>query len=252
MKIYRMASLSFYVKGRDIEQELDTIYNVAVALNAQLHNEWWQKYDHAYYLEMHTVPPSETITIDGFDVDATSGTINFYVEGIKDEQRSYYLNKIKWFLKSENIKYGELKLEQSRMYDVPVVRIPISINQNEHEASDKLPQLNISNNNAFFIFNKVLKFDVDLWEEYEFNAKDMKRRIEYFEGEEQLPEGPMSGNEMMSMDDLFSGDQKSQDMLSGRAAMSNYDEQKVREVLSRIKAFCEWAIENGYDTIYVA
>lgn len=252
MKIYRLSklnklsSLTLYISEHK-QTGLNTIYEVSCALTTLLFNSM-DKFDKNYHTEFRKVPEYDTITIDGFKTDASSGVLNFYIEGINPASLDKYIGIILEYLKSKRIKVGQLKKNQSQMWDVPVVRIPIEISKDQMEM--RPPEINMSNNNAFFIFNNVLKVNKNLWEEGNFSAKDLKRRIEYFEGETRLPEGEYAGQPYIKMDfnEAF-GDPSA---LSGEKAMSNYDEEKVRAVLGRMKEFCDWAITNGYDDIYLA
>ena len=253
MKIYRLTSLrkmstvNFYVKGLEINKTLDSVYNISVKLNSLLHGRWMDANDRAYFSEFNNVPKSDTITIDGYDVDSPTGTINFYIEGIKPERVDIYLQKISMYFDTNGIKYGEFRREQSRMYDVPVIRIPIIGNQVGKDAlkDDRPPEINLSNNNAIFIFRDVLGFDNDSWENNLLNAQDLKNRIEYFEGETNLPEGSHAGQGAINMS-------LEEALGSLQTGMSSYDETKVREVLGRIKAFCDWVMKHGYNEIYIA
>ena len=57
----------------------------------------------------------------------------------------------------------------------------------------KLSKINMANNNAHFIFNKILGYNRDLWDNNSFNPIELKKRIEYYEGETKLPEGDYAG-----------------------------------------------------------
>ena len=158
-------------------------------------------------------------------------------------------NIYKEYLNENNIIYGDFVKDKSNLYGIDVIRIPIIKNNNSKK--DFPPEINLSNNNAFFIFRDVLKIDMDLWEDGVFNARDLIRRIKYFEGETSLPEGDYAGQNAIVLNPEDNSLEDA-DFLSGRKAISNYDEAKVRLVLDRIKEFCNWAINNDYETIYLA
>lgn len=257
MKIYRIAklvkkaSLTLYVSGYQRDASFDSVYNLSNKLNSILFYQWMDKRDKAYFSEFHTVPSSDTITIDGFDVDSPTGTINFYIDGIRPYRVESITEEIKKYLSQNNIKFGNFVTNQSNMYDVPVIRIPITENKTGESSrvADRPPEINMANNNGFFIFNTILKFDRDLWEDGVFDANDLKRRIEYFEGESKLEEGQYAGQGAIvgSPSEVFN-----EEFLSGKNALSTYDETKVRDVLTNIKTLCEWAINHGYKEVYIA
>lgn len=247
MRIYKIATLTLNVANFEREN-LNSIYEVSYHMNNLFFQELMRdKFDYNYFSEFHKVPAHDTITIDGTETDALKGTLNFYVEGIPPDKLSRYVNFVVNKLKLNDIEVGELKKEQSRMWDVPVVRIPVDIPESKSQI--RPPEITLSNNNAFFIFNNILKMDKDLWKEGNFNASDLKRRIEYFEGEKELEEGQFAGDPFISVNNESLSDT---DFLSGKSAISNYDESKIRNVLNQIKVFCDWAIKNGYETIYVS
>lgn len=245
MKIYKLSSLTLTVSVGDREEPISSISDIANVLNDNLFSRWMSKDDYAYYSEYHVVPQYDTITIDGFDSGKKSGIINFYVEGIRNERVNFFTSSIKMFLKSRNIDFGDFKNDVSNMYNVPVIRIPVSFN---HSGVESTPSLNMSNNNAFFIFNKVLGMNIDLWDVDSLNPIDLKNRIEYFEGEHNLPEGDLKDPLIEEGLDIL----EDRDFLSGKSALSNYDENKVREQLSKIKSICEWAIKNGYKDLVIS
>jgi hypothetical protein len=80
-----------------------------------------------------------------------------------------------------------------------------------------------------------------------FNVNELKKRIEYFEGEKTLPEGEFAGQGAIM---LNPSDLQDASFVSGKGGMSTYDQEKVRSQLSRIKELCNWAIQHGFTEVY--
>jgi len=249
-KLNKQTSLSFNVE--EPQGTFRTLFNITSELNRLLWNMWTDKLDHGYYKEFGTVPGSETITIDGTDVDSPTGTINFYVDGINPEKVSLFLNNILNFLQQNRIQTGEIYKDTSKMYSVPVIRIPVI--SNPYTTKDFPPEITLANNNAFFLFNNILKYNKDLWEDNVFDPIELKKRIEYFEGETQLEEGAFDDTKFYNgktLEEYLNSDEL-KEFLSGRKAISNYNENEVRNKLKIIKDYCVWAINHGYKTIFLA
>ena len=255
MKIYRTtklnkeSSITLYVKEHSRDSSNDTIHSLAWSLMTKLFHEWMTKQDLNYWQEFHEMSGNDMLTIDGFDVDSPTGIINFYLDGsIPEERIPYFLDKVREYLDNAGIKYGEFRREQSGAYAFKVIRIPILINPHgEIGLQEEPPEITLANNNAYFIFRDVLGIKEDLWG-LEISADDLKRRIEYFEGEERLPEGSDAGKSSnISFDDLMN-----EEFMSGRAGRSRYTEPKIRSLLDKIKYLCDWTISRGYKTIYLS
>lgn len=267
-KINKKASLTLYIKDFNFQDDFSNILSLSQKLSNLLFDVWMDNEDKGYFREFNvSVPSSYTITIDGSsDAFDTTGIINFYTSGINPSKVQPTITKILEFLSQNNIKVGTVKEEKSKMFDSQVIRIPILSNPKGEEElkRDKPPEIQMANNNAFFIFNTILKYNRDLWEDSHFDANELLQRIKYFEGEEKLQEGQYAGqsaiitkmpsNQEQEADiDQWKKEEPSfGDMLSGKNAISNYDEQTVRSKLDGLKKVCEWAIKNGYKELYVA
>jgi hypothetical protein len=209
-----------------------------------------------YFREFPSVPSNMVITPDGDSFDKVTGTINFYVGGIIPNKVRPILNWLVDDLMGSGMKIGEVSQERSKLFDGPVIRIPVIENPKGSGAGreDRPPELNMANGNAFFIFNKVLGYDRDLWESGTFDVGELKRRIGYYKGEERLPEGgevvgaPLVLKTKEEMADFFGN----VDDLTGRSGKSSYREEEVRGRLGEIEAICDWAIGHGYKEIYLA
>jgi len=240
----KTASMTMTVSGYNRDESFDNIHSISWELNHLLFNKWMDKNEINFWHEYHVVPGMDTITIDGTDPDPATGTINFYVEGIKPDILQRILDNISDFLKQNGAKVGQMVREQSNMYNVPVIRIPIEENK-KADVEDKPPYVQMSNGNAFFIFKTVLGFQQDLWQDGGFDAKQLRDRINYYEGETKLPEGSAQN---INIDPQSLGDEE---FLSGRSAASSYNETMVRERLAQIKELCDWALSHGYTKLFI-
>ena len=249
-KLNKIASLTLHVSDYNRDTSFDNIHNLSWKLKHELWYTWMDKNDQNYASEFCISPPIQDIlTMDGFNVDSPTGTINFYIEGIQPTKLQPFINNIINFLKDNNVKVGNIKEEQSRMFKSKVIRIPILSNPKAEKIEDRAPEVNMSNNNAFFIFNTILGYKRDLWDDGAFDPKELKTRIEYYEGETHLQEGNYAGQPYI---EVSPQDALNEDMLSGKNAISNYDENKVRTQLNLIKEVCNWAITHGYKQLYAS
>lgn len=259
-KLNKIASLTFSIPELITQQKLHNIHAIGYFLNLKLfENLRNNEQDNNYYLEHHIVDYINTVTMDGYDVDSPTGVINFYIEGINPKRLNIYINILINELKKHNITVGNLKKEISNMFSVPVVRIPII--KNEHSSIRPPINISLANENAFFIFNKILKYNRDLLENPLFNAEELKKRIEYYLGEEVFQEAPFAGQPYIQLfkdkDTNELNENELKDMFtnfdfSGRNALSNYTQQQTRHTLETIKRFCEWAINNGFKQILLS
>jgi len=203
------------------------------------------KFDNAYWSEMHEVPKDSIITMDGTNTESKTGIINFYTEGIKPERLNFFLGKIFEFLFENGIHYGHINQNESKMFKVPVIRIPIL---NSLTPKNRPPQLNMANDNAAFIFKTILKYDIDMWTHDGFDPQELKKRIEYFQGETQFNTGEHAGKPFVKIDFNELKDMN----LSGEPTRSTYDEYDIRQKLNTLKQICDWAINNNSNKIYLA
>jgi len=94
----------------------------------------------------------EVIALDGLeDMDKPTGVINWYYKEDSEESRRYIEMYIKQYEQEELIPLGinfspEIKFETSKMYKTPVARIRVV--KNDTFQRDRLPELNVSNQNA--------------------------------------------------------------------------------------------------------
>ena len=94
----------------------------------------------------------EVIALDGLeDMDKPTGVINWYYKEDSEEARRYIEMYVKQYEQEELAPLGinfspEIKFETSKMYKIPVARIRVV--KNDTFQRDRLPELNVSNQNA--------------------------------------------------------------------------------------------------------
>lgn len=254
-KVIKLSSISLYIKGYERDDRFNNLLNLSYYLNGEI----WSKYlgdnlSRNYFREFPSVSADMVITPDGDDYSKVVGIINFYIGGIIPSKVKPILYMIIGYLESNEVKVGKVVEEKSNMYEGNVIRIPVIENSKGVKGlgSDSPPDINMSNGNAFFIFNKVLGYNRDLWDDGVFGVSELKRRIGYYRGEDRLPEGGENQEaKLMDSEGLeeFLGNV---DDLSGRSGKSSYSEEDIRRRLGEIEGVCDWAIMNGYGEIYLA
>ena len=108
----------------------------------------------------------EVIALDGLeDMDKPTGVINWYYKEDSEESRRYIEMYIKQYEQEELIPLGinfspEIKFETSKMYKTPVARIRVV--KNDTFQRDRLPELNVSNQNASALLKLLgIKSDIN-------------------------------------------------------------------------------------------
>lgn len=262
----RVSSLSLYIDGyKNDNASFRDILSISYVLSNYLFTKLMNKNDVNYYRE-HRMGGVEAVTNDGEDYDKQVGVINFYTDGIVPNKIDFFVNEMVKYLQSNGCRVGGVRKERSRMYESDVVRIPILENERgvKWVTEDKAPEINLANLNAFFLFNKVLGYNKDLWSDSYFDIGELSKRVRYYLGDKKLPEGDYAGQPYISVDkglDIFNGkvegeEWKGDDVkflagYSGSEGVSNYDEGRVREKLMEIGELCDWAAERGYKSLYM-
>lgn len=154
----------------------------------------------------------------------------------------------------ENIEYRSIRITGLPHESAPrVIRLNITKNNNKRDVFP--PEVNMANDNAFYIFNTILQYDKDLWEGVSLNAVELKKRCQYFLGETEFKKSNPDKIDIAreKVKDAFNGRggdlNERADLLSGKHALSTYQDDKVRSQLDRIIKLCDWAIKNGYNQL---
>lgn len=124
--------------------------------------------------EEYKPPVPEWVAMDGFDTHKTTGIINWYLPpDINPELILTYINECAYTeLAPLNIRVGQITLDKSGMFGIPVYRVRII--KNETVDRPQVPELNVSNMNAVNILN-VLELPTD-WQG-QIDAQDLLRRV---------------------------------------------------------------------------
>lgn len=171
----------------------------------------------------------EGFTIDGLDVDATEGVMNFYPQGIPDQAIPKILKAIKYYLGEFGAKFGEFKEDQSNMFKgEKVYRIRVQLTQKAH---NKPPEINMANGAFDVVFHKVLNMPSNFGGH--ISARDLLIKID-------------------STSDFTISIQKSSTTKEpGKAKFIEFgiDEERIRRHLDGLRQLAKWAIDNDYDSL---
>ena len=141
--LQKIASVTFSIADSYKISQPRTIFYIASYMNYWAH-------DNVPKELCADVP--EIIALDGLeDIDKPTGGINWYYKEDSEESRRYIEMYIKQYEQEELIPLGinfspEIKFETSKMYKTPVARIRVV--KNDTFQRDRLPELNVSNQNA--------------------------------------------------------------------------------------------------------
>jgi len=265
-KLVKIASMDVYIQDFKYPQNLDTLSDLA--------NDAWTKLPFVNLEEeekktFNAQRTPEVVTIDGLDVDSTSGTINFYTAGLSAVRVEEWLQSILKTLKDDGAeKIGAIRRERSNMFKSEVIRIPVGNIVKKEQI--RPPELNMANDNARHILQKVLKYNPTDGD-YAFtdiDAAGLIKRIDYYLSEKSLPQSPNLGKEEKLVPWVEGVDDPYQKIDSLMGPMKNfdpsndtspslttyhggYDENAVRDRLQKIKNIAQWALKNGYPKISV-
>ena len=231
--------MSFHVSGLNQAEKIDTILDLSWKLIRIVNSEMAKELgtnDYNFF--------NEEITSDGDDYSKSDGIMNVYLHRFEGDLS--LISKVIEIILNEcrkmNVSAEFLKIDNNDKGIPRVARIKVSIPK---VSRDLPPEINIANSNAHYLINSVLGYDRQLWEDGEFDASEMIKRIDYYLGEESYKKNPVKNRDM---DEVFSD----QDFLSGKKAESDYRKEDVVHRLNFIKSFCQWAVNHGYSKIYVA
>jgi hypothetical protein len=230
-------SMDLYVSGFEYPQETETLLDLCHYLFRNVIDRFWQKMTPEQQARFRNQGRAiETISPDTSSSDAfgSTGIINFYMGGIDPALRPKMLQGVKYYLDELGVKYGPFK-EESDGSDIRVVRIPIL--HNEPKKHDMPAKLNMANANAHLIFGQLLGFP-DEGGSYSFSARDVMVKID---------------GALKELDIQKAARPTTVEKGKGATVYSmglSADDIKMR--LGKIREIAKWAIEKGYDQLYVA
>lgn len=224
-------SMTLYVKDHVYDQEPETILDVIHKMwNKVSASRWWKEGGRDWI-----VP--ETLAPDGYSALESKGTINVYVGlsklGDSQELSEQFVNDARQWIEEMDIPTNVRGPEISNDNGKTVYRIDIEVPQPEEQGP---PEIQLSNRNAYEIFGNVL--DIHDYEYGSIDARDLILKIDAYINEIDVRAGTVEPR-----------DEKGEE--GARIIDPGLSEQDIWDRLNRIKAVAEWAIENGYRTLYL-
>lgn len=214
-------SVTVRVADYDEKQPPKDISELGYAVKTQLHRT---------VPEFNQGTNPEGFTIDGLDVSAQQGVMNFYPAGIPDAAIPKILKAIKYFLGEHGVKFGEFKEDQSGMFrGEKVYRIPVQITQQPKNAP---PDINMANETAQVIFHGLLNLPIN---QKSISATDLLFRL-----------STLTDFNIQKAIQKPSTTQK-----PGQAQFVSFgiDESRIRRHIEALRQLAQWCVDNHYDTI---
>ncbi len=257
-KVLLKEGMTLYVKGLDLGKKLQTIHEISWELMGRVF-KFIQTLpqDQQQYFQKNKMP--EVLTIDGYDPDPPTGVLNLYTAGLTTQALRGAMKVVFDGLKELGITYGKVKTEPSRMFKSQVIRIPIL--KNPHAGAYKgPPELDFSNTNAYQIFHNVLQYPGE--HEFEMKASELMERIEslahdkgWIDKNKINPTDSARGDKPFDDPDIENPHFDIVNQLgAGGARMigGGLSGDDIRMRLGLIWNFAKWAVDHGYQDLYVA
>lgn len=160
---------------------------------------------------------------DGMSAFDPTGTINFYLGAFPEELIKKTVGYIKYILSEKDIKVGSTSREGDR-----VIRINVVSNDFKDESH---PHLNLSNGNAEDVFKDIIGYDST--DDY-MNAVDLLMKVQ------------------SARKKVLSKPEKTTGTRDGNMFGQSYGQDYYNKVLDRVEEVAQWAVDNGYQTLYLA
>jgi len=170
-------------------------------------------------------------TPDGGHEFKATGTINFYTTGFKPETVETILAGVNYYASEMNIVIDSIsEPEQSRIYPTSqVIRIKVSKNNNI-DNFEKVPEVQLSNDNAKLIFGRLLQLP-NFKEGYTIAAIDLLKAITNVEEKDE-------------QDEEFLYRYSRPASVDGIMTTGGIKPEYLRRKLSELKQLCNYAIDN--------
>ncbi len=226
-------SLTTHVGDFNYENNYDDISDVNEYLNKMVNKEIVNLVGNDKFNDYHNYGYFVNYDGDTLPYD-NQGTLNFYGHNMPDKLL-YYLSQqcVKWLTKI-NIQSEISNIEQSNSRDESVVRINIK----PMPETNKPIEINMSNDNAQFIFCEILQyskneFKTNVYDNKGFNVDDLKKRVDFA--------------------------QNNMDILNGRDSINKkniYDpglkKDEIMNRLNKLKELINYCLLNKNNTIYLS
>jgi hypothetical protein len=173
------------------------------------------------------------LDMDGLDVDAQEGNLNFYAGDLSAYIVKKAVATIQYFAKEHQAQVtGPVQQDISRMFKVPVYRIPVKLAK---MTEDRPPEMNVSNANAAIILQDLLNQPSENVDGGSISARELLMKL-----------GSVSDfSKQMTM--------KAPSQEVGKRGAAFYDggvsEQQIERYLFTLEKMARWAIEHNYDEI---
>lgn len=217
----------YYIEFFPDELKENTVINEGMSISVKGHNYheditsignlcWWLSEKVQLPIMKQMTPEekstikSEIIVADGLDYDKQSGIISVYIGNFPEKWVPNLIGGIRYFLKNKNITTGTWKTDTSKMYNVDTIRIPIE--DISHVTKNPAPSVSMSYGTANAVFNLL---DCPEYKEYGINisVNTLLRKIHQF----------------------YDNDQ--------------YAGEHNLHYINQLNNMCDWAQNNGFDTI---
>jgi len=229
-------SMSIYVSGHEYHNDINGLDDLAEQLKRKVLYKAWDKLPPEKQKEVQDGGAMHhgMLTPDGSYYGEGKEVLNFYTAGW-GELIPTLVQGIKYFLDELHVKYGPFKVEKSGMFGSEVMRIPIlSWKQTENTP----PLLNMSNTNAHLIFGELLGFPGEEGGYSDISPADLYRKIEELE-KHQL--------------DIHAREPYSTKQKTGPTVhYGGLSSEDIAARLEQVKRVAKWALDNHFDSIYVA
>ena len=225
-------SITVSVEGPEPQLKLNNLLDLSHMLFHKIYDKWfdkWTQEQKAFW--RNNYGSLESISPDGNDHFNNSGIINIYLYPVPPELINKLKQAIHYWLTELNIEFEQFKDDISNMNGKPIIRVPIlKLPQSKTE----LPELNMSNQNAYEILHNLLGFP-NLDGVYRINAHDLIIKIN------QLNKFNIQSNERKPSDNQE----------PGQARLIDYglSQNQIKSKLKILEQIANWAIKNGYTTI---
>jgi len=204
----------------------------------------------------------DKFTMDGYDVDAKDGTMNFYSGGMDEKVVNKIIEAIKYYLKEYGAKLvGPIRQDKSGMFkdkegkSIDVVRFPVQIT----ETIELPPELNVANRNAEIIVKEILQIPGEYYNGT-ISARDLLMKTSQLSdfAKGMLPIAPSTQEPSWQtrLQDLVQSlgrGETDEDRGRKEKGVTNYDaglsEDQINRYLEVLENMAKWAMEHDYDYI---
>lgn len=255
-------SMSLYIKGANYDR-LEDMHEIGWKVAGPI----WQfleklpKDQLDYFMKNRT---AELLTPDGDDYFKPTGILNLYTAGLTRQALIGTMKIIFDGLKKLRVTYGKVKTEQSGTWKSGVIRIPILSNPH-HGTYKGPPDLQMAQNNAYNIFHNVLQYEGT--HDFHFKAREVIERIESLAHDQgwvdkniikpsdsDWPEAErdteVEPDEENPHDDVIK--QVGAGLGGARMIGGGQSADTIRYRLREVWVVAKWAIDHGFEDLYVA